>query len=134
VTSNDSEFLTLLIVASELDSGALLMLGAEPSPTEAAEHARARAAARAGVARRGLSSELERVGAEIVRWSGVGGAGSGVYAPVSAPGDLLLADLRRQALPALLDAAMALALGDALDPASRETLLVRWQLVTGTGA
>ena len=129
--SHDSEFRSLLRAASELDQGALLELGAEPSLAQAAERERARAAARDAVARLGLSAELERVGAEIMRWSEAGGARSGVYAMVSPPGDLLLADLRRQAVPALLDAAMALLLAEHPDQASREALLARWQQVRG---
>jgi hypothetical protein len=76
----------------------------------------------------------ERIGDQIVRWSAVGGARSSVHAPMSPPSDIMLADLRRQAVPALLDAAMALLLSDALDPASRQPFLARWQFVTGTGA
>jgi hypothetical protein len=122
--SHDAEFRALFSAASELDRGALLDLGAEPSPAQAAERER-RAAARDAVARQRLSHELERVGAEIVPWSGVGGAGSGVWALVSPPADLRVADLCRQAVPALLDAAMALLLADALDQTSRGALLAR---------
>jgi hypothetical protein len=128
------ELRDFLRTMSGLDQGGLLELGAEPSPAEAADREAARTAAREAVARRGLGRELEDVAAEILRWSTVGGAGSGVYSFASAPGDLLLADLRRQAVPALMDVAVAFVLGDALDPSTRETLLARWQGVTGTDA
>ncbi len=43
------------------------------------------------------------------------------------PGDLMLAELRGGAVRAVVDAATALFLGDALDRATKSALLHRWE-------
>jgi hypothetical protein len=134
MTSPDWDLDAFIETASGLESGALLELGVEPSSAEAAELARARTAARTAAGAQGLARDFERVGDEIMRWSSAGGALSGVYSFASPPGDIMLADLRGQAIPALLDAALALLLHDSLDPNSSRALLARWQGVTDSGA
>jgi hypothetical protein len=131
--SPETELVSLLRAASELDRGRLLELAAEPLGVEAAAHAaaheQARAKAREAIARSGMSSEFERAWGDLIRWSGAGGAQSGVWAMVSPPGELLLADLRRRVVPRLMDVLMANVLGDALDEPSRVALLGRWRQV-----
>ena len=129
--AHDAEFQALLHTASALDRGALLELGAQPGLEDVTERDRARAVARGLVERQGLGDDLDRMGDEIIRWSGAGGAMSGMFTFASPPSDVLLADIRQQVVPALMDVAMTLLLGDGLDPASREALLSRWHEVTG---
>jgi hypothetical protein len=47
--------------------------------------------------------------------------------PIGSAPDVLRSDLRRRAAPALSNAAAAMALGDALDPATRDVLLSPWR-------
>lgn len=116
---------------AELDRGELLLLGATRSANEEAARNAAWSTARSAAARLARTDELARLEADIVRWADTGGARSGVYAFASPAGDLLLADLRRQAIPAVFDAAAALLLGDALDDTSRRMLLTPWRRLKG---
>lgn len=114
-----------------LQRGELIALSAEPSPAEASVRSVARAMAQRAAARARRAGEIGRLESELLAWSSVGGAGAGAWAPVGLPGDLMLEDLRRAAVPALIDAATALALGERLDPGSRDALLARWRQVMG---
>jgi hypothetical protein len=77
--------------------------------------------------------EYDRLVGELVRWAGTDGARSGVYTFTSPSRDLLLADARAQAVPALADAALALLLGPELDPVSAEVLVAAWSSVIKSG-
>lgn len=115
-----------LTICSALDDGDLLALSTSRSADEAAARETALARARATARRLRRIDELERMQSALLRWADAGGAYSGVYAPVSPVHDLLLADLRHQALPALSDAGIALLLGEALDADARRVLLAPW--------
>src|SRR5204863_6004379 len=110
-----------------LDQGTLLALSAEPDRHHQTGRDVARGMARRAAARHGLRDELLRVQAEILRWAGAAGARSGAWTGGSPPRDLILSDLRRQAAPALVDAAAALLLGAALEERYREVLLAPWE-------
>ncbi len=120
---------TFLAELPGLGPSELMMLSADPpgGAAMALEQARGRARRVAAAAHR--SGELDRLRAAIVTWSGANGAASGVYAPVSPPSDLLLADLRTQAMQAILDAAAAIALAGLLDDETRRVLGERWTAV-----
>jgi hypothetical protein len=89
--------------------------------------------ARRLASRLGLRESLLRAEGEIVQWTGAAGARSGVWTAGSPARDLMLADLRRQAAPALMDAATALILGDALEARYPDALLAAWQRVADAG-
>jgi hypothetical protein len=114
-----------------LGEGPLLALSARPSADEADALAVARALAGRVAARKHLTEDLERLQGDIIGWSAAGGAHAGIWAPDMAAGNVLLEDLRRGAAPAILDAATAILLGEALEPHSRAVLRRRWESVTG---
>lgn len=117
----------------ELDRGELLGLSAAYAAGSVQDREAARAAVRATVDRAACGPALAGVEREILHWAETQGARSGAYTFASPAGDLLLADLRKQALPALLDAAAVIALGDALDAASGRVLMAPWHLLRGRG-
>jgi hypothetical protein len=84
-------------------------------------------------ARLGVSDELQRLQGHIVQWTGASGARSGLWTGGSPGRDLMLADLRRQAAPALMDAATAVVLGNALEERYREALLAPWKRAVDRG-
>lgn len=87
----------------------------------------ARAAARttaAAVAReRGLLDELGRLQGSIIQWAGTDISQSAAYTFAGVRPDQVLGDVRVDAVPALLDAATALLLKDALSAEDRTLLL-----------
>ncbi len=117
----------LLAKADRLDSAGLLLLAARPTGGELDA---ARRRARQLVHRRGLDEELERIEGRIAVWSFVDGARDTGMMTWVAPGQDVVADLRRQASPALLDAVLVAMLGTALDEMDRDLLLDRWRQAT----
>lgn len=123
--SDDGE-LTLeryLRVLPALDAEQLLAISAAHAEARGRGLEGAREAA-AGVARaEGLLGELQALQATIIQWAAAQLAPSSRYTgerPLDLP---MLADLREQARPALLDAATALFLHDLLAPADLDALL-----------
>ncbi len=117
----------ILFAADRLDEGAMLELGVRPRGEEAEELERARRSAFAAAERARLRHGIEWLQGEVARAGATSQLApvAGVYLP-----DRLLGDLRRQALPAIFDAALAAYLGGMLDATSREVLLRRWRHVT----
>jgi hypothetical protein len=112
-----------------LDRGTLLALAAAhdgPDP----DRERAWDDARVVVRRERMEQDLDRLRDDVGRWATRLGAVTGQEAG-SGMTELLLADVRRGAAPAVLDAATALLLGDRLTEADREALLRPWRQVVG---
>ncbi len=126
-TSMNDELVAFLQTLPELDRGELLALSAAYRSSDAQDRDAARAVVREVVDRLRCAPTLDSVEQEILHWAETEGAGSGVYAFATPGGDLLLADLRKQAAPALLDAAAVLVVGNALDAVSRRVLLAPWR-------
>ena len=87
---------------------------------EARETARVRVAETAR--KRGVMDELDRLQGSIIQWASADIAQSSRFTMANTY-DSVLADLRMQAVPALVDVAAALVLGSALDAEDREVLL-----------
>jgi hypothetical protein len=113
----------------DLDQSTLLALSVRPTIDEEKSLRNARRTARRVATVAGLIDDLDSLRGQIVTWSGANGARSGIWAPDLASSDVLLADIRRGAAQAILDAATATLLGDALDLHSREVLVERWESV-----
>ena len=112
------EFLELL---PQLGPAKLLAISAG---YEHADHARrdtARKAAVLAAKRRGLGGELERLEGTIIQWANSSITRTATFVGVRP--DLVLADIRMQAVAPLVDAAAALLLDDALSDANRAPLL-----------
>ena len=76
---------------------------------------------------------VETVRDRAMHWAGRSGYSYGEITAYGG-GQPLWGDVRRQAAPALVDAAVAIALGRRLDSASREVLLGPWIAATGLEA
>jgi hypothetical protein len=113
----------LLQVVPSLDAAQLLEISAAHQHVSRAVLAEARDAA-ADVARaEGLLEELQALQGTIIQWAAAQLAPSSRFTgerPMDLP---VLADLRQQAQPALLDAATALYLGELLTDDDRDALL-----------
>jgi hypothetical protein len=119
---DDPDLDSFLDMIPDLSQTALLAVSAAYASgnAEAREVARARATE---IARRSdLEDELERLQGSIAQWASAEHSRSGVYTGQFLR-DPMLTDLRLQAMPALIDAAAVLLLGDALDDEARVTLL-----------
>ncbi len=112
-----------------LDRGELLALAGAQKNEQAARRAAWRAVEDAAASRDG-GRDLDRLRDEVAGWATRLGAivgdeaGSGLV-------DLMLADVRRAAAPAVLDAAAALLYRDDLSEPDRAVLLAAWRSVIG---
>ena len=115
------EFLGML---PHLESADLMALAAAYQQGDGEARDAARVAASAASRKRKLTDELDHLQGSIIQWatSDIPQSGSFTFANPFRP-DRMLADLRVQAIPALLDAATALLLGSGLDEDAREALL-----------
>lgn len=113
-------------VLPHLDSAELMAISAAYHDADAEARIAARAAASAVARERHLIDELGRVQGSIIQWAGSDISRSGAFTFADVKPDQMLADVRVQAVPPLLDAATALLLGEAIDPAARDTLLEPW--------
>ena len=114
------EFTRLL---PKLNAADLMAISAAYQSADGEARAAARTAA-SGVARqRGLLDELHRLQGSIIQWAGSDIPRSAAFTFADVRPDLLLGDVRVEAVPALLDAATALLLGDALRPDERASLI-----------
>jgi hypothetical protein len=114
----------------DLDQAVLLLLSVRPSVEEANALRDARRTARRVAKSIGRGNDLDRLRGEIVTWSGANGARSAIWAPDLTSSDVLLADTRRGAAQAILDAATAELLGESLGSGTRAVLRSRWDNVS----
>ena len=122
----------LLRALPSLDRGELFALAAEHGQ-DPPGHAAAWVVARQVAERDGLAGEVDHLRADIVSWATNLGAITGQEAGTGTA-DLLLTDARRQAGTAVIDAAVALLLGDRLIEPYRSVLLGPWLRVRGFDA
>ncbi len=115
-----SEFLQLL---PQLDAADLTAISAAYEAGDGAARDDARAAASAVARRRGLLDQLHQLQGSVIQWAGSDIPRSATFTFADVRPDLLLGDVRRDTVPALLDAATALLLGDALTDEQHELLL-----------
>jgi hypothetical protein len=110
-------------ILPHLETGELLAIGAAYHDADADAREVARAEASAVARRRGLDDEIRRVQSSIIQWavSDITRSQVMTFENVRASSSML-GDVRQDNVPALLDAATALVLGDALDSGSREIL------------
>lgn len=120
----------LLTRASDLDEAALLRMAATLSANRTDELATARHEAAEIARNEGLSRSCDEFSSVVTRWATNDGARSGGYSFASPANALRLADARRAAAPAVLDAAIALLLGSRLSASSRRVLLKAWDGVS----
>ena len=119
-----AEFLRIL---PHLESADLLEISAVYQQADAEARERARGAASAVARKRRLMDQLGELQGSIIQWAGSSISQSGVMTLEAVfQADQMLGDVRRQAVPPLLDAATALLLGDSLETGARETLLEPW--------
>ena len=114
------EFLDMLpyLEASDLMAVSAAYRGGDGAARDATRE-RASAAARS----RGLLDELGRLQGSIIQWAGADISQSAAYTFAGVRPDAMLGDVRVDSVPALLDAATALLLGDALSAEDRALLL-----------
>jgi len=115
-----------------LDRGDLLALAGAQHTRDLARRAAWQAIEAAAAAQDG-GRDLDRLRSEVGAWATRLGAIVGDEAGTGLA-DLMLADVRRAAAPAVLDAAAALMFGDDLPDPDRATLLAPWLSVTGPRA
>lgn len=121
-----TELTAFLTELPDLAPSELLRLAATQRSADHSALDRAHASARMVADRIGSAAQLADLQDKIIHWAEAQGAASGAGAGVATGAPLLLADARRQAVPALVDAGTALLLGDALDSTSRGVLTRAW--------
>ena len=114
-----------LAVLPELRRDQLMVLAAAHRRADPAREA-AWEAARAAIAADGRDAELERLRSLITGWATRPASTPTQWAEIPMAGGLLEQDVRRAAGPALLDAAVALFLGESLGVLDRDALLRPW--------
>jgi hypothetical protein len=114
------EFLRMLPF---LDVGELMAISAAYRDGSAEARELARASAAAVAKRRGLTEELTRIQSSIVQWATSDMSRSSQYTMERLGTNLMLGDIRMEALAPLLDAATALLLNRSLTDEERELLL-----------
>jgi hypothetical protein len=114
------EFLRMLPF---LEAADLLAISATYREADVAPRDAARAAASAAARQRGLLDELGRLQGSIIQWAGADISPTSAFTLEGLATNPMLGDVRVQSVPALLDAATALLLRDALATEHRELLL-----------
>jgi hypothetical protein len=109
-----------------LDEGQLLGLRAAWHATAREVHEEAWAAVREVGAREGLSKEIDRVRNRALAWAW---RGSNTI-PYRISDDITWLQIKHDAGEAIVDAALAVALGSRLDPRTREILIGPWLRAT----
>jgi hypothetical protein len=109
-----------------LDEGQLLGMRAAWQSTDGAAHQEAWAAVRAVGAAQGLTREIDRVRDKALGWAS---RGSNVV-PYTFTDQITWLQIKMEAGEAIVDAALAVALGDRLDEASRNVLIEPWRRAT----
>lgn len=106
-----------------LDAAELMAVSAAYQQADAEARARAREAASAAARKVGRLDELGRLHGSIIQWAGADVSPTSAFTMEALRTNPMLGDVRVQAVPALLDAATALLLQDALSPDTRAVLL-----------
>jgi hypothetical protein len=105
-----------------LDEAELLRMRAAWRSVPHEAHERAWAAVRAAGARDGIAGAIDRVRGRALAWASRGTN----TRPTQVSDDITWLDIKHEASEAIVDAALAIALGERLDPEARATLLVGW--------
>lgn len=113
----------LLGLLPELDTARLLSISAAYRTADPEQRDASREAARRVAAKRHKDDALDELRGSIAQWAAADLPRPGVVIVTGFADDLVLADLRQQAMPALLDAATVLLLGRALGKTHRDVLL-----------
>jgi hypothetical protein len=114
-----------------LGADAFLAMVASWNDQDPDAHADAWTTAEASARQHRLGAAVERARERVINWAE--SLGGGTYADITMYGggwNPVLRDARAAAAPALVDVAVALALGDRLDPAARDVLLAPWRRAT----
>jgi hypothetical protein len=107
----------------------LMVLTAMGRNLDRAEHEEAWKEVRRAADANGILREVQAIGDRAMHWAS---RGTNIPPLQPVPGDHeLWVATRMQAAPAIVDAAVAIALGNLLDEASREILLGPWLVATG---
>ena len=109
-----------------LDEGQLLGMRAAWQSTDRAAHQEAWAAVRAVGAAEGLTGEIDRVRGKALAWAS---RGSNVV-PYTFTDQITWLQIKGEAGEAIVDAALAVALGSRLDEASHDVLIEPWRRAT----
>lgn len=117
---NLQEFMNLL---PYLEAAELMAVSAAYQQADATARAGARGAASAAARTGGLIDELTRLHSSIIQWAGADVSPTSAFTMEGLRTNPMLGDVRVQAVPALLDAATALLLQDALSADARAVLL-----------
>ena len=119
------EMNVLFLRLDRLNEGQLLALKAAWHAVSQAEHEEAWAAVRAVIASEGLDKEIDRVRGAALAWTNR----ASDIAPYSTSGrpDRMLTQIKREAGAAVVDAALATALGARLDGAAYDTMMGPWR-------
>lgn len=120
------EMLDFFEKLDRLNREQLMSMGAIWQSTDRRHHEEAWATVRAVGARQGLSKEIDRVRKQALAWSTRGSDVS----PYTLNVDLLWQEVKMEAGEAIVDAALATALGNRLDDATRDVLLGPWLRAT----
>lgn len=114
------EFMNLL---PYLEAAELMAVSAAYQQADAGARAGARESASAAARKVGQLDELGRLHGSIIQWAGADVSPTSAFTMEGLRTNPMLGDVRVQAVPALLDAATALLLKDALSPDDRAVLL-----------
>ena len=106
-----------------LEAAELMAVSAAYQQADAVARARAREAASVGARKAGLMDELGRLHSSIIQWAGADISPTSAFTMEGLRTNPMLGDVRVQAVPALLDAATALLLNDAISADDRAVLL-----------
>ena len=120
------EMLDFFEKLDRLNREQLMSMAAIWQSTNRQTHEDAWAAVRAAAARQGLSKEIDRVRKKALAWSTRGSDSN----PYALSVDLVWQQVKMEASEAIVDAALAVALGSRLDDATRDLLLEPWLRAT----
>jgi hypothetical protein len=105
-----------------LDEAELLRMRAAWRSVPREAHERAWAAVRAAGSRDGIAAAIDRVRGRALAWASRGTN----TRPTQVSDDITWLDIKHEASEAIVDAALAIALDERIDPEARATLLVAW--------
>jgi hypothetical protein len=118
-----AEFLRIL---PHLEAADLLAISATYQQADPEAREAARGVASAAARKRRLMDQLAELQGSIIQWASSDMPQSAAFAFLEVRPNQMLSDVRRQAVPPLLDAATALLLGDSLESGARDALLDPW--------
>lgn len=75
----------------------------------------------------GRRDDIDRIVGQIAQWAGAAASASASYAWAPPTRDQLLTDAQTQAVPAIIDAALAMVLADHLDASAADILSSGWR-------